>query len=74
MELFKPPLAAALVALSVTVAVAQDYPSRPIRFLVPQTPGGASDALARITGQKLGELIALAKWAIVIKESGATVD
>jgi tripartite-type tricarboxylate transporter receptor subunit TctC len=36
-------------------AAADDFPARPIRFVVPQTPGGASDALARITGQKLGD-------------------
>ncbi|SFC59820.1 Tripartite-type tricarboxylate transporter, receptor component TctC [Polaromonas sp. OV174] len=33
------------------------FPSKPVRIIVPQTPGGASDALARIVGQKLGE-----KW------------
>ena len=45
----------ALTALAVCDAAAQAYPARPIRFIVPQTPGGASDALARITGQKLGD-------------------
>jgi len=33
------------------------FPSKPVRIIVPQTPGGASDALARIVGQKLSE-----KW------------
>ena len=37
-------------------ALAQgDYPSRPIRFLVPLVPGGAADILARALGQKLTE-------------------
>ena len=36
---------------------AQDFPTRPVKIVVPQTPGGASDALARIVGQKLSE-----KW------------
>jgi tripartite-type tricarboxylate transporter receptor subunit TctC len=36
---------------------AQDFLSRPVKIVVPQTPGGASDALARIVGQKLSE-----KW------------
>ena len=36
---------------------AQDFPVKPVKILVPQTPGGASDALARIVAQKLGE-----KW------------
>jgi tripartite-type tricarboxylate transporter receptor subunit TctC len=31
------------------------FPQRPVRIVVPQAPGGASDALARIMGQKLGE-------------------
>ena len=34
-----------------------NFPSKPVRIIVPQTPGGASDALARIVGQKLSE-----KW------------
>ncbi len=36
---------------------AQTFPTKPVRIIVPQTPGGASDALARIVGQKLSE-----KW------------
>ena len=36
---------------------ATNFPSKPVRIIVPQTPGGASDALARIVGQKLSE-----KW------------
>ena len=34
---------------------ASSFPARPVRIIVPQTPGGASDALARIVGQKLSE-------------------
>jgi tripartite-type tricarboxylate transporter receptor subunit TctC len=37
------------------IATAQTFPSKPVRILVPQAPGGASDALARIIGQKLSE-------------------
>jgi tripartite-type tricarboxylate transporter receptor subunit TctC len=32
---------------------AQDYPSKPVRIIVPYTAGGSSDAVARIVGQKL---------------------
>ncbi len=36
---------------------ADSFPSRPIRFLVPQPPGGGQDLLARRVGQKLSELV-----------------
>ena len=45
------------ITLAACGAFAQDYPVRTVKILVPQTPGGASDALARIVGQKLSE-----KW------------
>ena len=49
--------ALALSPLVASTALADDFPSHPVKIVVPQTPGGASDALARIIGQKLGE-----KW------------
>jgi len=36
-------------------ALAQDYPSKPVHFIVPYAPGGSSDVLARTLGQKLGD-------------------
>jgi tripartite-type tricarboxylate transporter receptor subunit TctC len=48
--------ALAVVAFASTVAAAQEpYPSRPIRIVVPFTPGTGIDILARTLGQKMGD-------------------
>ena len=49
-------LAASLVALAAAAAWAQ-FPSRPIRIIVPIPAGGAPDIAARVVGQKLYELL-----------------
>jgi tripartite-type tricarboxylate transporter receptor subunit TctC len=36
---------------------AQSYPARPIKLVVPQAPGGHSDAIGRIVGPKLAEIL-----------------
>jgi tripartite-type tricarboxylate transporter receptor subunit TctC len=41
--------------IGAAAACAQPYPSKPIRFILPFPPGGGTDTLARIVGQKLGE-------------------
>lgn len=38
-----------------TSAPAQDYPNRPVRWIVGYPPGGATDILARLVGQRLSE-------------------
>jgi tripartite-type tricarboxylate transporter receptor subunit TctC len=40
-----------------TSALAQQYPNRPIKFIVPYAPGGGSDATSRIIAKPLAEML-----------------
>ncbi len=42
-------------AVAQTAALAKDFPSKPIRFIVPFVPGGSGDTVLRAIGQKLTE-------------------
>ncbi|MDH5580176.1 MAG: tripartite tricarboxylate transporter substrate-binding protein, partial [Betaproteobacteria bacterium] len=48
-------------------AAAQTWPQKPVRFIVPFPPGGATDISARLLGQKLNEM-----WgqSVVIENRG----
>ena len=49
-------LLAALVSIA-TSALAQDWPSRPIKLITPAAPGGTTDILARVFSAKLQEVL-----------------
>ncbi|MGE8570100.1 Tripartite tricarboxylate transporter family receptor [compost metagenome] len=54
---------AALAVLAVAcTAQAQDYPSKPIRIIIPSTPGGGTDYIGRLMSTKLHELNG---WTVV---------
>ncbi|MGZ5081422.1 MAG: Bug family tripartite tricarboxylate transporter substrate binding protein [Usitatibacter sp.] len=45
-----------VAALAATAVPAQSYPTKPVKLIVTYPPGGSSDLMARILGQKLSEL------------------
>ena len=58
-------LAALLAMMLASTALAQaDYPSKPIRWLIPFTPGGGTDFVSRTVGAKLAEVT---KWSILLE-------
>jgi tripartite-type tricarboxylate transporter receptor subunit TctC len=60
---------ALLGALAALPALAQDWPSKPVKFIVPFPPGGTVDPLARLAGAKLGD--SLKQQFIVENRAGA---
>src|SRR5689334_13574260 len=51
-------LAALAISLALSAsAFAQGWPNKPIRMIVPYTPGGYTDLMARTVGQKLSEAL-----------------
>ena len=62
-------LAAALCALAAVAAAAQEWPAKPVKFVVPFPPGGSVDPLARLVSVKIGE--SLKQQFIVENKPGA---
>jgi tripartite-type tricarboxylate transporter receptor subunit TctC len=62
-------IAAALIALASLSAAAQSFPARPIRVIVPFTPGSATDTMARPIAEKLS--VALGQPVLVENRPGA---
>jgi tripartite-type tricarboxylate transporter receptor subunit TctC len=64
------PLVTAAFVLALTAfAAAQDYPTKPIRMIIPFPPGGGSDVTGRVVATALGER--LGKQVIVDNRAGA---
>jgi len=61
--------AAAGLSLSAGSALAQTYPTKPIKIIVPFGPGGFTDVVARILGVKLGE--SLGQSVVIENKPGA---
>ena len=64
-----PLLLGALLAASLPQTFAQAYPNKPVRLIVPFAPGGFTDVVARILGQKLA--LAMGQQFVVENKAGA---
>lgn len=62
-------LAAALCAVSLSAAHAQSYPNKPVKLVVPFAPGGFTDVVARILGQRLSA--AMGQQFVIENKAGA---
>jgi tripartite-type tricarboxylate transporter receptor subunit TctC len=69
-RLFRRAVLALGLTLAATGALAQSWPSRPIRMIVPFPAGGPTDVYARVIGQRLSEV--LGQPVVVEDKPGAT--
>jgi tripartite-type tricarboxylate transporter receptor subunit TctC len=58
-----------MLAVSLSTAWAQGYPSKPVKLIVPFAPGGFTDVVARILGQKLS--VSMGQQFVIENKAGA---
>jgi tripartite-type tricarboxylate transporter receptor subunit TctC len=68
-KLVKSLIAAALCAASLSAVHAQSYPNKPVKLIVPFAPGGFTDVVARILGQRLST--AMGQQFVIENKAGA---
>jgi tripartite-type tricarboxylate transporter receptor subunit TctC len=64
MSILKSAIAAAVLVCSPVMCVAQSFPNKPIRLIVPFTAGGPNDIIARVVGQRMSDSL---KQPVVIE-------
>ena len=69
MNIIRSTCCALALAIVAAAAVAQPWPAKPIRLIVPFTPGGSQDVIGRLFAQKAGE--ALGQQIVVENKAGA---
>ena len=62
-------LTGSILTLAIGTAFAQAYPNKPVKLVVPFAPGGFTDVVARILGQKLS--VAMGQQFVIENKAGA---